>query len=84
METEEKVEEETKGGKLKSRKFWITAAVAAYFAVMAIKEQGMDSLAAQIIYIVGIIIVVAVYVIIQGRITSDKIIEGSTDEEEQG
>lgn len=55
-------------GKLKSRKLWICICVCAYFAVMTIREQGMESTLSTIIYTVGCIVVVLTYLAIEGRL----------------
>ncbi|MCD8206683.1 MAG: hypothetical protein LUD72_01960 [Bacteroidales bacterium] len=69
--------------KLKSRKWWIVVAVCAYFAIMTLKDQGVESLAERIIYAVACAAVVISYLLIEGKLDSDRIIEETIEEDNE-
>lgn len=71
--------------KLASRKFWITIVVAAYFALMALREQGVDNTIGTIVCTACTIVVVIGYMIIEGKLDAENIeitADEDNDEEE--
>ncbi|MCD8201433.1 MAG: hypothetical protein LUD47_05150 [Clostridia bacterium] len=70
--------------KWKSRKWWITIICAAYFALMAIREQGMDNTIATIVSYACAAVVVIGYVLVEGMVDESHESIDVTIEEDDG
>lgn len=68
--------------KMKSRKFWICVICAAYFALMALREQGIENTTGTIVCACLACIVTIGYIVMEGLIDSDKIEAGIEDDGE--